>query len=238
MFWRKADLLDPDRAAWVQDRMAWIVNRIGPREFTENLPLILPTRDFFAAGSGTDHATAQAVLNDIARLMRMRDWPVTLLEMPDLGEDIWHGYQTLTQTAGTFELTEDGAIIRYMPSQLKTPIPFISTMAHEMAHFWLAPHRGDWPGGDAQHELVTDLTSITHGFGIFQMMTADAWGWAGYLSQETRAYALALFLRATGQDPAEARAHLAGRPNKLLERALRQLDRDPAPIATLRSAGG
>lgn len=227
-------MVDADRAAWVRDRMGWIAGRMGRALFLTGRPLVLPTLEFFTAGRGEDTGTAEAVVGDIARIMGMSDWPVVLEPMPELPEGMGHSYQALFATGGTFQVDETGAVIRYLPSMMRMPVPFISTMAHEMSHYWLAPLWEDWPGGAEEHELVTDLTAIAHGFGVIQMMAADAQGWAGYLSQETRAYALALFLRVTGQEPEEAEAHMSGRPRKLLGRALDLLDADPAPVNALR----
>ena len=91
-------------------------------------------------------------------------------------------------------------------------ILFIATMAHELMHLKLAPHVEDRPGGEATHELATDLHVIAEGFGTFQLEAAEDAGWSGYLSQPTRAYALALFLRYTNTPDAKAKAHLSSRP--------------------------
>ena len=61
------------------------------------------------------------------------------------------------------------------------------------------------------------------------MGEADDAGWAGYLSQPSRAYALALFLRVTGQHPALALRHLVPRSQERLNTALRWLEREGLP---------
>src|SRR5438132_13197005 len=71
--------------------------------------------------------------------------------------------------AGTWQGGEEPwqkGIIRIEKSALDRPADLIGTMAHELAHQrLLGESRGDSDSYD--NELLTDLTAVYHGFGIF-----------------------------------------------------------------------
>ncbi len=88
---------------------------------------------------------------------------------------------------------------------LKNPTNLIATIAHELGHARLI---GEDRLGDnyEDHELLTDLTTIFFGFGIFtansliifeQWTNAQFQGWQsstqGYIDEEMAGYSLALF---------------------------------------------
>ncbi len=216
MFWSRPMVSD-DMRDWVADCFAWFDTAFpGPR------PLILPTRDFFDVPSGRDEATARAILDAIrGHLGVHRDIALAPLDM--LPAEHRHSYQALAGVAGTFQDDGQQAVIRYDPAQMERPLQFINTMAHEVMHAKLAPHVAEMPGGEATHELATDLGCIICGFGIFQLQSADDAGWSGYLSQDTRAHALGLFLSRQNLGEDAAAPHLSTRSRKLLRRALRDL---------------
>lgn len=91
------------------------------------------------------------------------------------------------------------------------------------------------PGGAEARELATDLGCIVAGFGVFQPRAADETGWSGYLTQDSRACGLAVFLDARGLGAGAVAGHLSGRCLRYLGRALADLGRhrrdrrSPAP---------
>lgn len=215
--------LSAAKADWIDAHFDWALAAYGEGFFARRR-LILPTRTFFTAAGGRDHATAKAVLYEVAAHLDI-DGPVELEPQFSLPDEWSHRYDQLSQTAGTFALDGNTAIISYDPKLLARPVAFISTMAHELMHYRLAGVIQDLPGGEATHEGATDLHCIFWGFGTFQLQTAEDLGWAGYLGQDSRAYALARFLAASGTDPALARAHLSSRPAARLNRAMRDMQR-------------
>ncbi|WP_198136587.1 hypothetical protein [Roseobacter sp. SK209-2-6] len=114
-------------------------------------------------------------------------------------------------------------MIRYDPELLKSPLQFINVLAHEVMHARLSGMEDEVPGGAGAHELATDLGCIIAGFGIFQLQGADDAGWTGYMSQQSRAHAFALFLRRRALDQDCVAKHLSQRCQKLVKRALAQL---------------
>jgi hypothetical protein len=220
-----AGVADRAKRDWVDAQYQWASATFGLTTLQKR-PLIRPTKDFFRAGRGEDHATACAVIDDLRRHLGLLDITVAVEPQGRLPDGLHPGYGSLTETAGTFRLHGDLPLITYNPMLLRSPISFIATMAHELMHLKLAPHVADMPGGEDLHELATDLHVIAEGFGTFQLEAAVDAGWAGYLSQPTRAYALAVFLRLTNTPPAAAFAHLSSRTTALLRAAIRHLDRN------------
>lgn len=216
MFWRKPAVSD-DMRDWIGDCFDWFDARFPPPPEP-----ILPTKSFFTAGRGTDDATARQVLTDIKRLMHVTV-PIELLPLYRPGAEYRHDYQSMGEVAGTFQDNEDGGIIRYDPEQMHRPLVFINVMAHEVMHARLAPFVSAIPGGPEAHELATDLGCIIAGFGIFQLQAADDQGWSGYMTQASRAHALALFLHQRGLGADAVADHLGPRPKRLLKQAFKTL---------------
>jgi len=216
LFARKP-LISDALASWVIQNFQWYcAQRCGRKT-----PLVLPTRAFFSAPSGDDHDTARAVLDDLKRLLDIQARDFQLHPLPEIPEDLQRGYGELSEIAGTYDYDALRPVISYRPSMLRRPVEFINMMVHEVMHDKLALVVASLPGEEAAHELATDLHCITHGFGLFQLNGAEDAGWSGYMTQPSRAYALALFLRVNDIDPNEALGQLAPRAAKLVKRALR-----------------
>jgi hypothetical protein len=220
--------LDEAKRDWILDHAEWAVAEWGDVLFDR--PLITPTRAYFAAPKGENAATAQAVFDDLRRLLHIPPaLPIALLPQGSLPDQAAMDHSKITVVSGTYTDDPDHPVITYDPRLLRRPISFISTMAHELMHLILSPHVDAMPGGAETHELATDLHAILFGFGIFQMEDAEQMGWAGYLSQDSRAFALALFLAMRGQEVEAALPHLSPRPAAKLKAAARFLAQTPLP---------
>lgn len=216
MFWSRPTISD-DMRAWILDCFDWF-----DAHFAAPKGPVLPTRAFFSAPGGTSEANARLVLADIKRHLGF-DGPVRLLPLDGLPAEYRHSYQQLTEIAGTHQLKDGVSVIRYDPENMRRPLSFINVIAHELMHARLAGHVDAVPGVEPAHELATDLGCIIAGFGVFQLQAADDAGWSGYLSQQSRAFALAVFLARRGLDGDAVAAHLSPRCRKLLARAFRDL---------------
>lgn len=241
-------LLPANEAEWIAARFADFAARLGP-EYRQSRQLILPTRDFFNLPKGQDHATALAVLATVKHLMELgEDWPVRLIAQDTPPPDHMISDTTLIAhdaqpPLATFRIDENGPVITYDPNLLLEPQSFISTMAHELAHYIMSAYPS--PEGPLPEplleEIATDLLTYFCGFGVLAVESAFssvgyqdtfAQGWRiqnrGYISRETGAFALGLFIRLTGQESALALRHLGAQNRKLLGRALKQIDKNPA----------
>ena len=231
MFFNRYDVSHKTQV-WLVESFDWAIeNGI----LTRDTPLILPTKSYFTAPSGSSPEVVLAVFSDLKRLLNIADRQIELLPMEVLPlEYRRRDYRKLSEAGGTWQSDGTHSLIRYDPERAKRPISFIATLAHELMHDIL--HRIDEypPGGAEAEELSTDLHCITAGFGVFQMAGAEDSGWQGYMRQSTRGHALALFL-AIRQFPAtEALAHLPPRAQSTLKRAAKEVVKDSESIERLK----
>lgn len=216
MFWSRPSVSD-DLRSWILECFDWFDETFDPPQHP-----VLPTKAFFQAPKGSGAATAQLVLNDIKRHMKY-DAPVDIIPLDVLPAEYRIDYQSLSSVAGTYEEIAGVRVIRYDPAQMHRPIQFINLLAHELMHSRLAGLRDEVPGGEVAHELATDLGSIIAGFGVFQLQAADDAGWFGYMTQPSRAFALAVFLNRRGLGVGDVAPYLSSRCTKLVVRAFKDL---------------
>ncbi|SEW13842.1 hypothetical protein SAMN04488515_1236 [Cognatiyoonia koreensis] len=220
MFGRAKPSISADLRDWIKDSFDWADGQFGASWSLTRL-LVTPTKTFFSAPGGQTQAVAQTIANDIGRQIPVREIPVEPLNR--LSGEYRHSYQSLGETGGLYLEDDDGALILYDAEMMHRPLAFINTMTHELMHHRLGPFISEMPGGEPAHELSTDLHCITHGFGIFALEGPAQMGWSGYMTQESRAFALAYFLNKHSMDPKDALQWLSARPAKALKRALKEL---------------
>lgn len=222
---------------WQLAAFKWLDETIGAGEPRQ--PLVTPTVDYFPPSAAKGEARAAELLEQVQRAAAMmpEDWPVRLVfagdERPhhvplaqgvaliNPGQGIGGTFQTETSDGNSWR-----AVITLSPVQLDNEMSAIATLAHELSHYLLATVERPMPGGEDCHELLTDLTAVYLGFGIFlgnsarfSAITADEggqWmqsGWQGYLSERALMTALAIQETLAGRDPLDAcgwlKPHLA-----------------------------
>lgn len=225
MFWSypvSADIQD-----WVAENFEWAIDR---GLLTRDTPLVLPTETFFKAPKGKSEAVAAAIFEDLKRALHLEEAKIDLLPLDVVSADYRMDYNSLSGVGGTWQGQGDSAVIRYDPAMFNIPLAMMSTLTHELMHHVLHAQEDYPPGGAETEELATDLHMITMGLGVIALSGAEQAGWQGYLSQPSRAHALALFLMGRGMDPAEALRHLPARSGKYVRRALRHLKKDPDTV--------
>ena len=223
MFWRGDRLVSGDTADWVFDRYHWLIATLGPRNFFEHTRLVLPTRDFFTIRDASSALYAQLLFDELRGHMGVEHWPCRLVARAVLGKNPRNRAFSASAVAGTFYQRGEEAIITYDPRLLKTRPAFIGTMAHELAHYILSPHAHAAPGGDEEHELLTDLTVVAAGVGVVDLAGGRRMGWRGYLDMDARLFALAIFLRLHGIEADVAHPHFDRHLRQRLGRAEAQL---------------
>lgn len=216
MFWSRPTLSE-DMRFWILECFDWFDDMFEPPRSP-----ILPTKAFFAAPGGSDPSTAELVLADVKKHMNV-DEDIDILPLDVLPAEYRHEYQSLSAVAGTHQRIDGKSVIRYDPEQMHRPIGFINLIAHELMHARLAGYEDDIPGGEDAHELATDLGCIIAGFGVFQLQAADDAGWFGYMTQQSRAFALAVFLDRRGLGSETVAPYLSSRCKKFMRRAVKEL---------------
>ena len=216
MFWSRPSISD-DLRSWITECFEWFDDRFQPPDRP-----VVPTKAFFNAPTGTGRETARLVLEDVKRHMKF-DAEVDIVPLDVLPAELRIDYQSLSAIAGTYQEVEGVSVIQYDPEQMNRPIQFINLLAHELMHARLSGLENEVPGGELAHELATDLGCIIAGFGVFQIQAADDAGWFGYMTQPSRAFALAMFLNRRGLGIDDVSPHLSSRCRKLVLKGFKDL---------------
>jgi hypothetical protein len=207
-------LPNPDEREWLIRYLRKLIERAGWKHFV-SAPILEPMRTWFPekwSGSVRDaHIVTQRLMH-YAGLERVR---VTLEGFESFEDDDEH-----FDTAAYFVEIKDGrAHFGVKHDILDDPEKAAGTMAHEVAHAWRAQHKYVVEESRDREELLTDVTTIYLGFGIFTANNSDRFRtegdmqvqrWShsrvGYLPMQAMAFLLAL--QATARDDREETAKI------------------------------
>ena len=166
-WFRPTSPLEPHSKAWIEERLAWLADQFGLDVFTRRA-LILPTDDFFPDEyNGTDQSV-RALLDRVCAYMDADPDRVDLELFTDRS-DLWlvnDRGQYLPREAGLYDGGSYRPVIRLETSQIAEPMMLVGTMAHEIAHLRLLGENRIYHEV-FDNELLTDLTVVFHGLGIF-----------------------------------------------------------------------
>lgn len=227
--------LDPAAKAWVEDRLAWLRDEFGPDDLYGG-DMILPTPAFFPDPYDGSRRAARVLFDRVCdymgvepgllRLEFFRPSPNPLFLVNDGGEAV------PTQAAGWYA----GETIRLNEDELSEPMSLIGTLAHELAHQRLL-------GEDRilsevyDNELLTDLTVVFKGLGIFLANSPRHWDgnytyWPGtelrkpeYMTGAMFGYALALLAWVRGERTPPWLRHVASGVRGEVRQGLRFLNK-------------
>lgn len=220
---------------WQLAAFRWLLDEFGGIEEHRSGILATPDGDCFPDSRLAGDARAAELLAQIMGIAGIGDWPVRLVM--DDGEPNFrpvsqmHAVVPETGKAmGTFQGVDDGKggwIAEIVASRqlLGDEAALVATLAHEVAHYFLCGTNRPMPGGEDCHELLTDLTAVALGFGIFLGNNAryayhtpgelgtQYGGWfmagaQGYLSERALMSALAISETLAGRDPMAAAPYL------------------------------
>lgn len=227
--------LDPPGKAWVEERLAWLRDEFGADDLYGGT-MILPTPEFFPDSyDGSRDAVYplfdrvcdyMGVERDMLRLEFLRPAANPSFLVNDSGEAI------PTEAAGVYM----GDVIRVNENEMTDPIWLVGTLAHELAHQRLLGE-GRIDPDVYDNELLTDLTTVFKGLGIFLANSPRNWQgtdtvWPGtrlrkpeYMTGPMFGYALALVAWLRGEtNPAWAR-HVSSGVRSELWQGLRFLQK-------------
>jgi hypothetical protein len=197
---------DPAAKQWIENRLEWLTRQFGLHILLES-PVILPTSEFFPdQWDGSEQAVFH-LFHRVCRYMRVDNEAVQLKLFIDKRVKRFASDGFPDMAAGTWSGTDgldpwQKGVIRLEQSILDRPSDLVGVMAHELSHQRLIGEGRANP--DAfDNELLTDLTAIFFGFGIFlannpRKSTGELEWWPNttlyrpeYLSEPMTAYALA-----------------------------------------------
>lgn len=227
--------VDPYAKDWIETRLAWLADQFGLEVFTHR-NVILPLEEFFPDRYDRSEGTVRALLDRVCGYMNVDPACVDLelFTNPDLLLVNERGHY-LGPAAGLYDEQDTcKAIIHLATAQLDDPMTLVGTMAHELAHFRLL---GEKRISDRAYdgELLTDLTVVFHGLGIFLANVPRTWlsdftRWPGtdarkpeYMTQPMYAHALAHAAWFRNQQKPPWARYLRGDARPLFRQGLRYL---------------
>jgi hypothetical protein len=191
---------DPAAKRWTEERLRWLSEEFGLHILLERR-IILPTAEYFPDPWDGSTKAARLMFRRVCEYMRVEEDSVELKFAREMKTDLLFG----TQAAATWSPGEDvwkKGVIRVDRSHLDRPADLVGYLAHELSHqLLLGENRIDADCFD--NELLTDLTAVFHGFGVFlannpRKSTGRLNCWPGtrlhrpeYLSEPMLGYAMA-----------------------------------------------
>ena len=160
--------LDSQAKCWIETKLQWLAGQFGLEVFTSR-DVVLPTPECFPDSFDGSENAVRRMLDRVCGYMEVdrrfvnlelyRN-PTPLMLVDDDGKYLPPG------AAGTFEACQGYCLISLETSQLNDAQELVGTMAHELAHYRLMG--GNRVQGDEyDNELLTDLTVVFHGLGLF-----------------------------------------------------------------------
>jgi hypothetical protein len=236
-WFRPTSPCDAAAKIWVEGRLKWMTRQFGLHILLER-PIILPTDEFFPDPYDGSPKAVRSMFRRVCKYMDVHPDAVEMKLFNDQTPGSMAAFDpTMGFAAGTWQ-GGDGpwqkGVVSIERSTLDRPSDLVGIMAHELAHQRLLGE-GRAAADAFDNELLTDLTAVYHGFGVFlaknpKKSTGELDYWPGttlrrpeYLSEPMLAYAMAHIAWFRDEDrPAWAKA-LRWAPRAAFKEALRFL---------------
>lgn len=195
---------DPAAKLWVERHLQWLSQQFGLHILLER-PIFLPTSEYFPDPWDGSPKSARCMFRRVCEYMNVDPDSIELKLFNDGAKSLLAADLTGSFAVGTWSDKEDvwkKGVIHLGKSMLDRPGDLIGVIAHELSHQRLLGEcRIDLDRFD--NELLTDLTAVFHGFGVFlannpRKSTGKLSYWPGtklympeYLSEPMLGYALA-----------------------------------------------
>ncbi len=165
---------DPAAKAWVEQRLQWLSEEFDDSAFSGRR-VVLPTPRFFPDRYDGSEDTVRALLDRVCDYM---DVVPDLVDLEIVAKTrlglVNDAGQEIPGAAGTYQEGDQKFLVRLDRSGLHDPMGLVGTIAHELAHVrLLGESRISRKAFD--NELVTDLTVVHFGLGIFLANTPRTW---------------------------------------------------------------
>lgn len=221
---------------WVEYRLRWLSERFSSSAF-EGGPIILPTRAFFPDRYDGSEGSAQRLMARVCGYMGVDPGDIDL-RIVDHGNRLHlvnESGEALGGAAGTFEHGHSRFKVTVDRDEPSRQDDLIGTMAHELAHVRLLGG-GLLTGSEFDHELVTDLTTVHFGLGLFLANSPRDWmsgytQWPEsrlrkpeYMNRPMFGWSLALLAHFRSESRPPWLEHLSRHARAEVERGLRYLD--------------
>jgi len=227
---------DLQAKAWVEERLQWLSEEFDDNVFNGR-PIVLPTPEFFPDAYDGSETAVQMLLDRVCEYMDAVPDLVELKFKANAGKLGWvdENGVALGDTMGTFEEGRRQYRITVDTYSLDDPMALVGTMAHELAHVRLLGE-GRCSREEYDNELLTDLTTVHFGMGIFLANAATMWEgnfrkkWPGtnlrkpeYMSLPMYAHALAHLAWFCGEEAPAWAKYLRSNARSEFKQAVRYL---------------
>lgn len=223
---------------WIDHRWNWLTDQFGQDVMLKS-PTVLPSRDFFPDAYDRSEDSVQTLVNRVCQYMNVSPHLINLefysntnpLRLVNENGDV------IPTAAGTYHQGDSHCVVSLDRSQFDTPMSLVGTVAHELAHVRMLSEKR-LPRDSFDNELLTDLTVVFHGLGIFRANVRRHWQshvsvWPGtdvpmprYMTTPMYGYALALRCRLRNEPPKWQRCLSPG-VRAEFKQAMRYLQRQP-----------
>lgn len=218
---------DPAAKQWVEERLRWLSKQFGLHILLER-PVILPTPDFFPDPWEPTPKGTGPLFRRVCEYMGV--------EVDEVRLEFHNDRNPFAQQHGISAGTWRPGIVSLEKAFLDRPADLIGTIAHELAHQRLLGE-GRINSAFFDNELLTDLTAVYHGFGVFlannpRKSTGKLHYWPGtnlyrpeYLSEPMLGYAMAHLAWFRDEACPTWARHLRWAPRAVFKEGLRYLQK-------------
>lgn len=166
--------LDSQAKSWVERRLHWLSREFGRDVFVRRA-MVLPTPEFFPDRYDGGEEGVRNLYVRVCERMEV-DPGLCRIEFgrhPDPGLCTIEGH-AVASAAATWEGGGGHGRILFDLRHAADPASFISTLAHELSHHRLMGE-GRLDGFEFDNELLTDLTAMFFGYGLFMANSPRVW---------------------------------------------------------------
>jgi hypothetical protein len=166
---------DPAAKAWVEQRLQWLAGQFPSNAFRDR-PVVLPTLEFFPDHYDCSEECARGLLNRVCLYMGIDPLRISLefIEEKPKTYLVNEDGRYLPFAAGTCQKGQASFLIHLAEEELDEPMQLVATIAHELAHVRLLGE-GRIAPDVYDNELLTDLTSLFLGMGVFAANSPRNW---------------------------------------------------------------
>lgn len=167
---------DRTAKAWLEDRLHWLYNEFPDNIFTTKR-MVLPLPKYFPDKFDGSDASVQQMFDRVCQYMEVDREQIQLKIVQDAKDNFFlvnEAGHALPHAAGTFSIGDRYFLVRLDRSGFHDPMSLVGTMAHELSHVRLMGE-GRYAGDAFDNELLTDLTTVYMGLGIFLANSPRNW---------------------------------------------------------------
>ncbi|HET6249370.1 MAG TPA: hypothetical protein VFE47_16860 [Tepidisphaeraceae bacterium] len=160
--------VDPITRQWIERRWRWLTDEFGS-DVMIDAPNVLPSEEFFPDKYDRSDDAVRTLTRRVCQYMGVEASQIDLqfynnLRRPYLVNEAGDG---IGEAVGTYHQGDSRFVVRLERSAFEQPMALVATIAHELAHVRLLGE-GRIGRDEFDNELLTDLTTVFMGMGIFR----------------------------------------------------------------------